>query len=149
MSFFNMDLGWKFHRGAIALKGAGTHSEAYIGCKAGAVAGPGGMLYDDSDWEAVDLPHDYFAESGFSPDNLISHGYRDRCDGWYRKTFRLDPSLEGKHLLMVFEGTAVNAEFYFNGSLMERSFSAYTETVFDITDRACFGESCNTLSVFI
>ena len=149
MSFFNMDLGWKFHRGAIAMKGASTHSESYTGCKAGGVAGPGGFVYDDSSWETVDLPHDYFAESGFSADNLISHGYRDRCDGWYRKTFRLDPSLEGKHLLMVFEGTAVNAEFYFNGSLMERSFSAYTETVFDITDRANFGEKCNTLSVAI
>lgn len=149
MSVFNMDLGWKFHRGEIAIKGASSHSESYTGCKAGGVAGPGGVTYDDSGWREVDLPHDYFAESGFSPDNLISHGYRDRCDGWYRKTFRLDPSLEGKHLLLVFEGTAVNAEFYFNGSLMARSFSAYTQTVFDITDRACFGEKCNTLAVSI
>ena len=149
MAVYNMDLGWKFHRGEIVRKGASSHSEAYSGCKSGGVMGPGGLLYDDSSWQQVDLPHDYFAESGFSADNLVSHGYRDRCDGWYRKTFCLDPALEGKHLLLVFEGTAVNAEFYFNGSLMARSFSAYTETVFDITDRACFGEKCNTLAVYI
>ena len=44
---------------------------------------------------------------------------------------------------------AVNAEFYFNGSLMERSFSAYTETFFDITDRAYFDGRPNILSVYI
>ena len=149
MACYNMDLGWKFHRGEIVRKGAGSHSEAYSGCKAGGIIGPGGLQFDDLGWREVDLPHDFFAESGFSKDNLISHGYRDRCDGWYRKTFSLDPSLQGKHLLLVFEGTAVNAEFYFNGSLMARSFSAYTETAFVITDRACFGEKRNTLAVCI
>lgn len=149
MAVYNMDPGWKFHRGEIVRKGAASHSEAYGGCKAGGIAGPGGLVYDDASWRLVDLPHDFFAESGFSPDNLISHGYRDRCSGWYRKTFRLPESLAGKHLLLVFEGTAVNGEFYFNGSLMARSFSAYTETVFDITDRANFGKKANVLSVFI
>lgn len=149
MAVYNMDLGWKFHRGEIARKGASSHSEAYSGCKAGGVIGPGGLLYNDEDWSQVDLPHDFFAESDFSPDNLVSHGYRERCNGWYRKTFKLDPALKGKHLMLCFEGTAVNAEFYFNGSLMARSFSAYTETIFDISDRANFGESLNTLAVYI
>ncbi|MBQ9968419.1 MAG: DUF4982 domain-containing protein [Oscillospiraceae bacterium] len=149
MAVFDMDLGWKFHRGEIERRGASSHSEAYGGCKAGGVMGPGGVIYDDSQWREVDLPHDFFAESGFSPDNLISHGYRDRCNGWYRKTFRLPEELRGKHLLLVFEGTAVNAEFYFNGSLMARSFSAYTETAFAITDRANFGKKTNTLAVYI
>lgn len=149
MAVYNMDLGWKFHRGEIERKGASSHSEAYSGCKAGGVMGPGATQYDDSDWREVDLPHDFFAESSFSPNNLVSHGYRDRCNGWYRKTFRLPETLRGKHLLLVFEGTAVNAEFYFNGSLMARSFSAYTETAFVISDRAKFGEKANILSVYI
>ncbi|MBP3634240.1 MAG: DUF4982 domain-containing protein [Oscillospiraceae bacterium] len=149
MALYNMDLDWKFHRGEIERKGATSHSEAYGGCKAGGVMGPGGILYDDSNWRQVDLPHDFFAESGFSADNLISHGYRDRCNGWYRKTFRLPEELRGKHLLLVFEGTAVGAEFYFNGSLMARSFSAYTETAFVITDRANFGDRANILAVYI
>ncbi len=146
---FNMDYEWKFHLGDVEQKKINAHNESYESCKSGNVRGAGGKVFDDNSWRVVDLPHDYLAESGFSPDNLHSHGYRTRDNAWYRKTFKLDPEFKGKHLLLCFEGTAVNAEFYFNGSLMERSFSAYTETVFDITDRAHFGDKPNVLSVYI
>ena len=126
---FNMDLRWKFHRGDVDFQLANSHSISYTSCKSGNVLGPGGKHYHDDDWRVVDLPHDYFCESGFAPENLHSHGYRERCNAWYRKSFRLDSNLQGKQLLLCFEGTAVNADFYFNGSLMARSFSAYTETV--------------------
>ncbi len=146
---FNMDFQWKFHRGEVDFKAGTSHNDSYSYSKAGGAVGPAGKIFNDADWRQVDLPHDFFTESTFSPDNLLSHGYRERCNGWYRKTFKLDSSLKGKHLLLCFEGTSVNAEFYFNGSLMERSFSAYTETVFEITDRAYFGEHVNTLAVYI
>lgn len=145
----NMDREWKFHLGDIEYGAKNSHSSSYARCKAGAVEGPGGKSWNDMPWREVDLPHDYFSESGFSEDNLISHGYRTRDNAWYRKTFLLDPSLEGKELFLCFEGTAVNAEFYFNGSLMARSFSAYTETVFNITDRAYFDSRPNVLAVYI
>ncbi len=145
----NLDFDWKFHLGDIDTTLANSHSTSYNACKSGAVIGPGGKIWYDREWREVDLPHDYFAESEFSPDNLISHGYRKRDNAWYRKSFMLDPSLEGKELILCFEGTAVNAEFYFNGSLMARSFSAYTETVFDITDRAYFDGRPNILAVYI
>ena len=146
---YNMDFDWKFHRGDVDFKAGTGHDDIYAACKAGNVVGAGGKIFKDDGWRVVDLPHDFFAESEFSPDNLHSHGYRERCNGWYRKSFKLDKSLKGKHLLLCFEGTSVNAEFYFNGSVMARSFSAYTETVFDITDRAYFGERINTLAVYI
>ena len=146
---FNMDFEWRFHRGDIEQRKINAHNECYEGCKSGNVRGPGGKNFDDNSWRIVDLPHDYLAESDFAPENLHSHGYRSRDNAWYRKTFKLDPALKGKQLLVCFEGTAVNAEFYFNGSLMDRSFSAYTETVFDITDRAYYGDKPNVLSVYI
>ena len=145
----DMDREWKFHLGDIVDEIINSHSASYSKCKAGNVTGAGGKLWNDSDWRIVDLPHDYLAESDFSRDNLISHGYRTRNNSWYRKSFILDPSMENKQLLICFEGTAVNAEFYFNGSLMERSFSAYTETVFDITDRAYFDGRANVLAVHV
>lgn len=145
----NMDRAWHFFLGDIARDEANSHSNSYSRCKAGNVVGPGGKKWNDRDWRVVDLPHDYFAESDFLPENLISHGYRTRNNAWYRKSFLLDESLEGKELILCFEGTAVNAEFYFNGSLMARSFSAYTETVFDITDRAYFDGRPNVLAVYI
>ena len=145
----NLDYEWRFHRGDIVLQAGNTHADSYGSCKAGAVVGPAGKIWNDFDWCKVDLPHDYYAESDFNENNLLSHGYRDRCNAWYRKSFVLDESLADRELFICFEGTAVNAEFYFNGSLMERSFSAYTETFFDVTDRAYFDGRPNVLAVYI
>ncbi len=145
----NLDYEWRFHRGDINMEATNSHADSYSRCKAGAVTGPAGKIWNDADWRSVDLPHDYYAESDFNENNLLSHGYRTRCNAWYRKSFLLDESLEGRELFICFEGTAVNAEFYFNGSLMERSFSAYTETFFNITDRAYFDGRPNILSVYI
>ena len=145
----NLDHQWQFHKGDIVMKATNSHADSYGNCKAGAMPGPAGKIWNDADWRTVDLPHDYYAESDFSEENLLSHGYRTRSNAWYRKSFLLDESLEGKELFICFEGTSVNAEFYFNGSLMERSFSAYTETVFNITDRAYFDGRPNLLAVYI
>lgn len=146
---FNLDKEWKFHFGEVLENTFGSHSDSYSKCKAGGVTGPGGMNFDDSTWRTVDLPHDYLTETEFSSDNLISHGYKTRDNAWYRKTFRLDESLRGSHLLLDFEGMAVTAEVYLNGSLMGRSFSAYAPLAIDITDRAWFGDRLNTLAVHI
>ncbi len=145
----NMDYSWKFHRGDIDANIGSSHSTDYALAKAGNAPGAAGKLWADKDWREVDLPHDYYAESEMAAENRHSHGYRSEDNAWYRKSFLLDESLADKELLLVFEGTAVNAEFYFNGSLMARSFSAYTETAFDITDRAYFGNRPNILSVYI
>lgn len=145
----NLDHDWRFHSGDIVLQKINSHAESYGNNKAGAARGPAGKNWQDSDWRIVDLPHDYYAESDFSPDNLLSHGYRRRSNAWYRKSFLLDESLSDRELFICFEGTAVNAEFYFNGSLIERSFSAYTETFFNITDRAYFDGRPNVLAVYI
>ncbi len=148
---YNMDLNWKFHRGDLPEDTAtiNSHADSYASCKAGELGSGAKKQYADSEWRCVDLPHDYLSESEMGPENLHSHGYRKRDNAWYRKTFTLDESLKDKALTLCFEGTAVNAEFYFNGSLMARSFSAYTETAFDITDRAYFDGRPNVLAVRI
>ncbi len=145
----NMDLGWDFHRGEEKFVEENSHSSSYSSVKAGNAKGFAGTNPSADGWRQVDLPHDYLAESGFSPDYLLSHGYRERCSAWYRKTFVLPKKYEGKQVFICFEGTAVNAEFYFNGSLIDRSFSAYTETFFDVTDRLYFDGSLNTLAVHV
>ncbi len=147
---YNMDREWRFHRGELEQEQKNSHSASYASSKSGAADGAASTQFADGDWRLLDLPHDYFAESEFSKNNLLSHGYRDRCNAWYRKTFALSTDLIGKQLLLCFDGTAVNAEFYFNGSLLERSFSAYTETFFDVTDRArCEPGEYNVLAVHI
>ncbi len=145
----NMDRSWKFHRGDVNFTQKSSHSADYAAIKAGNRVGPAGKTWNDSEWRELDLPHDYMAESEMAGEYRHSHGYREECNAWYRKSFFLDESYADKELMLVFEGTAVNAEFYFNGSLMARSFSAYTETAFNITDRCYFGSRPNVLSVYI
>lgn len=128
---------------------AKTHSDSYNSSKAGGERGIPNPDYDDSTWRVVDVPHDYLTETDFRPENLLSHGYKTRDNAWYRKTFKLPSEFDGKHIFLSFEGTAVTAEFYLNGSLIGRSFSAYAPTDIDITDRAFFGDRVNTLVVHI
>jgi beta-galactosidase len=146
----DLDLGWRFKRGEVTdSANTNSHSSSYLSCKAGNENGAVGKKFDDSSWRVVDLPHDYFSESEFSSENLHSHGYRERCNAYYRKTFTLDGSYEGKEMFICFEGTAPTAFFYLNGSLMERTFSAYNETVFNATDRLYCDGRPNVLSVYI
>ncbi|MBQ9097940.1 MAG: DUF4982 domain-containing protein [Clostridia bacterium] len=146
---FLMDPDWRFHRGQLEQQLATKHSAVYNSVKAGSAKGPGTKgAFDDSDWERVDLPHDYLREAEFSPDAVGNHGGRVKCDGWYRKTFVVDPQLRGKHAMLIFGGISTAATIYFNGSIAERSFSAYSEIAIDVTDRLYF-DRINTLAVYV
>ena len=145
----NMDFGWKFHRGDIDSGIRSSHSSDYAASKAGNASGAAGRVWNDTEWREVDLPHDYYAESEMKAECRHSHGYRTEDNAWYRKNFLLSEELCDKDFMLVFEGTAVNAEFYLNGSIIARSFSAYTESAFNVTDRLYFGGRPNVLAVKI
>jgi beta-galactosidase len=146
---FLLNKEWRFHLGEVSNGDIKTHSESYTSSKAGQERGVPNPNFDDSDWRVVDVPHDYLTETEFNENNLISHGYKTRCNAWYRKSFVLPEELAGKHIFLSFEGMAVTARVYLNGSLMGRSFSAYAPLDIDITDRAFFGDRVNTLAVYI
>lgn len=144
-----LDKDWRFLPGDGTVEAMTTHSDSYSSSKAGNERGIPSMNYDDSEWRRVDIPHDYLTETDFAETNLISHGYKTRHNAWYRKTFCLSEEYAGKHLMLSFEGMAVTARVYLNGSLIGRSFSAYAPLDIDITDRAFFGDRPNVIAVFI
>lgn len=146
---FLLDKEWKFLPGDGTADALKTHSDSYSSSKAGGERGIPSMGFDDSDWRVVDLPHDYLTETEFLPENLVSHGYKTRHNAWYRKSFVIPEEYRGKHIMLSFEGMAVTARVYLNGSLMGRSFSAYAPLDIEITDRAFFGDRINTLAVYI
>ena len=146
---FLLDKEWRFLPGEGEIEAQKTHSDSYSSSKAGNERGIPNMGFDDSSWRVVNVPHDYFTETEFKPGNLISHGYKTRHNAWYRKSFLIPEEYAGKHIFLSFEGTAVTARFYLNGSLIGRSFSAYAPTDIDITDRAFFGDRANVLVVYI
>ena len=145
---FNMDPDWKFHRGDVDIFTGTDHSSVYMRVKAGAEIGPARkQTYDDSQWQTVNLPHDYLRESEFSPDAIMNHGYKVKCNAWYRKTFSVDPAWKGKHALLVFDGISTDSVIYLNGSIMERNFDPYSEIIIDVTDRLYY-DRVNTLAVY-
>ncbi len=147
---YSFDRDWKFHLGEPEEYDLKSHSASYSLCKTGGATGPAGKSYDDENWQTVCVPHDYLAAADFSENELLSHGYRVRQNAWYRKRFALPEEFKGKTITLCFEGVSVCADFYFNGSLIAKSISAYTEVTLDLTDRAFFGDTAiNTIAVHV
>ena len=91
---YNMDLDWRFSKNVDVDKEASKHREIYNKVKTGNAVGPATKrAYDDSEWECINLPHDYMREAKLSQNALGTNGYRVFEDGWYRKTFMVDSEL--------------------------------------------------------
>lgn len=147
---YKMDMDWRFCReDRLDSESSDTsHGAIYNSVKTGNAGGPATKkAYDDSEWEQVNLPHDYMRESEFSPEAIGNHGYHVMYNGWYRKTFAVDPSLEGSHAMLVFDGISTSSIVWLNGSILKRSFSGYYELALDVTDRLYY-DRINTLTVY-
>lgn len=106
------------------------------------------LSYNDADWQTVELPHDRLTEEGFCKAESNWHGGRKRRPMWYRKTFAMPAALKGKHFLLSLEGIAVTAKIYFNGALVGRSYTPYTEVQLDLTERMHFEKQANVLAIY-
>jgi len=100
------------------------------------------VAYDDSEWQAIDLPHTWnaFDVSSAEP------GYW-RGIGWYRKHFKLDGAFRQKRVFLEFEGVNSVSEFWLNGEKIGHHKGGYTSFEFDITASARFGAEENVLTV--
>jgi beta-galactosidase len=129
----SLDRGWLFHLGDI------TPPEI----KAGAAA----TTYDDSDWRALDLPHDWAVEGPFDPKGNSAQGYRPRGAGWYRRYLRVDPGERGRHMELRFDAIATHATVWVNGNLVHRNWSGYNASQIDITPYLRYGAAGNTIAI--
>ncbi len=103
--------------------------------------------FDDSEWLTVDLPHDYSIMnlpgkegpdqigpfSTKSPGNGNSTGHVIGGTGWYRKSFVLDKTDEGKTVILNFDGVYMEMEVWVNGKKAGVHKNGYTPFWFDIT----------------
>lgn len=142
-----LDRGWRFHLGDVPMPEIKGHQATYENAKAGAAHGAAAMTFDDSDWREVTLPHDWAIESAVDPEANVSQGYRRRGIGWYRRTIRLDPALQGKFLEIDFGGIATNATIWINGTIVDRNWSGYNGVHVDLTPYARFGDELNTIAI--
>lgn len=142
-----LDHGWRFHLGDIPMPEIKGHQASYENAKAGMSHGAAAMTFDDSDWREVDLPHDWAIEAPVDRDANIAQGYRRRGVGWYRRTIRLDPALQGKFLEIDFGAVATHATVWINGTIVERNWSGYNGFRVDLTPFARFGDELNTIAI--
>lgn len=142
-----MDFDWRFHLGDVVPPYETGHGHVYGAAKAGGAIGAARADWDDTDWERVDLPHDWCVNLDFDQEARPDHGYKRRGVGWYRKQFLLDESFRGSCLQILFDGISTHATVYFNGSVVARNWCGYTGFYVDIGDMVCYGNRPNTLAI--
>ena len=143
----SLDYGWRFHLGDVEFPTLKEHEQTYENAKAGKAWGAAAPGFDDSSWRELDLPHDWAIEGPFDPNTNTSQGYRPRGVGWYRRTLRLDPADRGKHVEIQIGAMATHAVVWFNGTVVERSFTGYAASNIDITPFAKYGEELNVIAI--
>jgi beta-galactosidase len=110
--------------------------------------------FDDSSWRLLDLPHDWSIEDLPGKNSPIDStaaggldaGYLVGGTSWYRKTFSLPASLNGKLFQLQFDGIYMNAEIWLNGKKLGIHPYGYTGFRYDITGFLNPGKK-NTLAV--
>ncbi len=110
----SFDNGWKFHKGA--------------------ADGAEKTDFDDSDWRALDLPHDWAIEGPFDVKyNARCGGLPFHGTGWYRKTFATPANAANKVVSITFDGAMYNAHVWVNGHFLGNRPFGYIEFRYDIT----------------
>lgn len=141
-----LDEGWKFALGHAADPqkdfGCGTEYFNYL-TKANSIhnEGPYSPKFDDKDWQAVRVPHDWVTTLPYASEASHSHGYKtvgykypETSVGWYRKMINIPSEDLGKHISLQFDGIFRNAQVWFNGFWMGVEPSGYATQVYDVTE---------------
>ena len=146
-----LDFGWRFHLGNANDPekdfGFGT-ARAGNFQKTGNFLPEGSVAFDDGDWEAVNLPHDWAIELPFTDDrSLESKGfyplgrkYPETSIGWYRRVFELPADDAGKLLTLEFDGAYRETMVTFNNFYIGTHKGGYDPFSFDLTTFAKPGE---------
>jgi beta-galactosidase len=142
----SLDFGWRFALGHACdpmrdfgfgkLSGTGTYA------KSGDAGGPTGDRFDDSKWEAVQVPHDWAVALPFVvEDVLVGHGgkpvgrdFPESSIGWYRREIEVKPGDEGKRMVLEFDGVFRAATVFVNGHWVGENMSGYVPFEIDVTD---------------
>ena len=154
-----LNAGWEFTLGShideFCTLGVAKYSDA---------AGAAARFYDHSNWEWIDLPHDWTLTLGKDRaadpfaggyPNTRYHRYMSERHstlqavdsvGWYRKQFAYDPAWAGKRVFIEFEGVFRDATVWCNGVYLDRHMSGYTGFALELTDHLVPGED-NSIAV--
>jgi beta-galactosidase len=105
--------------------------------------------FDDTGWRLLDLPHDWSIEGEFSESNPAGAGggALPGGTGWYRKTFKIDPSKKDKLIYIEFDGVYRNSEVWINGNYLGIRPYGYSSFRYELTPYLSYGDEMNVLAV--
>ncbi|WP_066630840.1 beta-galactosidase GalB [Labilibacter marinus] len=105
------------------------------------------VTFDDSDWRALNLPHDWAIEGPFDNKyNARTGGLPVHGTGWYRKHFKIKKEDDGKSIAIEFDGAMSNAQVWVNGEFAGKRPYGYIGFEIDMTPYIKFGEE-NVIAV--
>ena len=143
------DFGWKFFQG----HGSDPARDLGFGMGQGDFSKSGEFWFstqkfDDSKWRDLNLPHDWAVELPFVRDEeQQSHGYKplgrrypETSIGWYRRTFDIPKTDEGRRIVIEFDGAFRSALVFLNGYFIGRNDNGYAPFRFDLSDFLRYGE---------
>ena len=147
-----LDFGWRFQLGhandPVKDFGFGARRRESQFAKSGHLLPVTRLDFDNVNWRAIDLPHDWAVELPFTDAPLVFHHgakpvgreYPETSVGWYRRTFELPKTDAGKRISVEFDGAFRDAMVMFNGHYIGQNFSGYAPFRFDLTDFVNFGD---------
>jgi beta-galactosidase len=105
--------------------------------------------FNDKSWQPVNLPHEWSIHGPISQDAPTGSGggYFPAGIGWYRKTFRVPQSWQGKQISIQFDGVYENSEVFLNGVSLGKRPYGYISFSYDLTPHLKFGDQDNVLAV--
>ena len=102
--------------------------------------------YNDSNWQTVDVPHDWSVRGQLDSTLASCTGYLPGGIAWYRKTINVPVDKKGKKVYLYFEGVYNRSEVFLNGELLGQRPNGYISFAFDATSLIKYGEQ-NTIAV--
>lgn len=92
-------------------------------------------VFDDSQWQQINVPHDWSISDTFSKDNPSGKpgAFASGGIGWYRKSFSLDGIPESSKVSIEFGGVYMNSEVWINGHYLGKRPFGYISFNYDLT----------------
>jgi beta-galactosidase len=92
------------------------------------VPGATNVVFDDSSWTAITLPHTWN-----NLDGQDGGGNYFRGIGWYRRHYTVDGSYTNRQIFLKFDGANIVADVYVNGIFLGEHQGGFSAFVYDVT----------------
>lgn len=100
----------------------------------------------DSNWQTVDLPHDWSVKGKLNSKLASATGYLPGGIAWYKKSITIPANKKAQKVFFYFEGVYNRSEVFINGQSLGKRPNGYISFAYDATKHINFGEE-NVITV--